>query len=55
MEKQGIKFQYPFTPYSNQLEYSKQLYDIIDNGNIGILESPTGTVINEFFYHFFAN
>lgn len=38
------KFEYPFEPYPNQLDFSEQLYKMIDLGSIGIFESPTGTV-----------
>lgn len=38
-----VEFNFPFTPYPNQLKFSKELYKVIDEGNIGIFESPTGT------------
>ncbi|OAF66995.1 hypothetical protein A3Q56_05276, partial [Intoshia linei] len=36
-------FEFPFKPYSIQLKLMKSLYETIENGNIGIFESPTGT------------
>ena len=36
-------FSFPFTPYSTQLKLMKDLYEILSQGGIGILESPTGT------------
>ncbi|EEB06601.2 ATP-dependent DNA helicase Chl1 [Schizosaccharomyces japonicus yFS275] len=37
------KFHHPYIPYSIQLDFMKTLFDVIENGNIGIFESPTGT------------
>lgn len=39
-------FNHPYTPYDVQLEFMRTVYDVLENGNgqIGILESPTGTV-----------
>ncbi len=41
-----IDFHHPFTPYDVQLEFMRAVYDVLEKGNgqIGILESPTGTV-----------
>ncbi|KAL9647434.1 hypothetical protein ABK040_006796 [Willaertia magna] len=36
-------FSFPIPPYDIQLEFMKKLYDTIENNNIGIFESPTGT------------
>lgn len=36
-------FPFPFTPYKIQQEFMKELYKCIENGNLGIFESPTGT------------
>ncbi|KAI4500244.1 hypothetical protein M0802_004661 [Mischocyttarus mexicanus] len=36
-------FPFPFTPYKIQQEFMKELYKCIENGNMGIFESPTGT------------
>lgn len=38
------KFDFPFEPYSIQLNFMKQLYSVIENNKLGIFESPTGTV-----------
>lgn len=37
------EFEFPFTPYNIQLDFMHQLYETIENGKIGIFESPTGT------------
>lgn len=41
-----IDFHHPFTPYDVQLQFMRTVYDVLGKGNgqIGILESPTGTV-----------
>ncbi|KAI4487393.1 hypothetical protein M0804_005542 [Polistes exclamans] len=36
-------FPFPFTPYKIQQEFMKELFKCIENGNMGIFESPTGT------------
>lgn len=40
-----IDFHHPYTPYDVQLEFMKAVYNVLDKGSgqIGILESPTGT------------
>ncbi len=35
---------FPFKPYDIQLELMRHVYSCIENGNIAITESPTGTV-----------
>jgi Rad3-related DNA helicase len=44
MEK--LDFHHPYTPYDVQEEFMKTVYDVLEKGQgqIGILESPTGTV-----------
>lgn len=37
-------FQFPFTPYPIQNDFMKNLYSVIEDGKLGIFESPTGTV-----------
>ncbi|KAK8124129.1 helicase C-terminal domain-containing protein [Apiospora kogelbergensis] len=44
----GIKkvdFHHPYTPYDVQEQFMRSVYDVLDTGNgqVGILESPTGT------------
>lgn len=39
----NFKEAFPFKPYDSQLEFAKSLYDLIDNKQAGIFESPTGT------------
>ena len=52
------EFPFPFTPYDIQVEFMKNVYRTLEQGKIGILESPTGTVSNilliqnlKYFYH----
>ncbi|XP_060046290.1 ATP-dependent DNA helicase DDX11 isoform X2 [Erinaceus europaeus] len=42
-ETDGIHFPFPFTPYSIQKDFMAELYRVLENGKIGIFESPTGT------------
>ena len=37
-------FRFPFEPYPIQLDFMKNLYQCIEEGKLGIFESPTGTV-----------
>ena len=41
-----IDFHHPFTPYNVQLDFMRAVYDVLEKGEgqVGILESPTGTV-----------
>lgn len=47
-------FHHPFTPYGVQLEFMRAVYDVLQKGNgqVGILESPTGTVSTATFSSF---
>ena len=36
-------FGFPFPPYSIQTDFMRQLFQVLDNGQLGIFESPTGT------------
>ncbi|XP_043460879.1 ATP-dependent DNA helicase DDX11 isoform X4 [Leptopilina heterotoma] len=36
-------FPFPFPPYPIQNQFMKQLYQCLENSNLGIFESPTGT------------
>lgn len=48
MEKdiEAVDFNHPFTPYDVQLDFMKTVYGVLQRGEgqVGILESPTGTV-----------
>jgi chromosome transmission fidelity protein 1 len=35
-------FHHPYTPYDIQKEFMAAVYDTIEDGCVGILESPTG-------------
>ncbi|KAH1026433.1 hypothetical protein HUJ05_000103 [Dendroctonus ponderosae] len=37
------EFPFPFAPYDIQLEFMQKLYKVLDQGQLGIFESPTGT------------
>ena len=51
------EFPFPFTPYDIQVEFMRNVYRTLEQGKIGILESPTGTVSIlliqnlKYFYH----
>jgi Rad3-related DNA helicase len=36
-------FGFPFPPYSIQNDFMKELFRVLDDGKLGIFESPTGT------------
>ena len=38
------QFPFPFQPYDIQRAFMKELYLTLDRGQVGIFESPTGTV-----------
>lgn len=40
----NAEFPFPFTPYKIQVDFMKELYHTLQEGKIGIFESPTGTV-----------
>ena len=42
MKAQRKDFHHPYEPYEIQLQLMNAIYDCIDNGQIGIFESPTG-------------
>lgn len=41
-----LDFHHPYTPYDVQEQFMRTVYDVLDKGQgqVGILESPTGTV-----------
>ena len=39
-----VFFPFPFPPYDIQEDFMKTLYGVLENGEVGIFESPTGTV-----------
>lgn len=43
MEPSHSSFHHPYEPYHIQQDFMKELYGCIEEGNIGIFESPTGT------------
>jgi chromosome transmission fidelity protein 1 len=34
---------FPYPPYAIQQQFMQQLYDTVQQGNIGLFQSPTGT------------
>lgn len=45
VQRDGTNFHHPYSPYDVQLEFMKAAYDVLERGGgqVGILESPTGT------------
>lgn len=45
-ELSSLDFHHPFTPYTVQNQFMRTVYQILETGEgqVGILESPTGTV-----------
>ena len=43
MEDKDYPFQFPFPPYSIQMDFMSQLQKTLDDSNVGLFESPTGT------------
>ena len=39
-----LTFRFPFEPYSIQLDFMKNVYQCLEQGKLGVFESPTGTV-----------
>jgi len=39
-----IDFHHPYTPYDIQETFMSTVYQVLEDGKVGILESPTGTV-----------
>lgn len=37
-------FHHPYTPYNIQKTFMETVYEVLEQGKVGILESPTGTV-----------
>jgi chromosome transmission fidelity protein 1 len=37
-------FHHPYTPYVIQETFMETVYQVLEEGKVGILESPTGTV-----------
>lgn len=51
-------FHHPYTPYAIQETFMSTVYKVLEDGKVGILESPTGTVSFDSIYsshvvHFF--
>lgn len=44
MEADRTDFPFPYTPYDIQERFMRALYRALDQGKVGIFESPTGTV-----------
>ena len=45
-ELSSLDFHHPYTPYDVQNQFMQTVYRVLETGNgqVGILESPTGTV-----------
>ena len=44
VDKWPDTFPFPFTPYSIQMDFMRNMYIALEQSKIGIFESPTGTV-----------
>ena len=44
------EFPFPFKPYDIQQEFMRELYTTLEEGKIGLFESPTGTVLASLFF-----
>lgn len=44
------KFHHPYSPYDIQLQFMRALYTCLENGKVGIFESPTGKPIPPRYY-----
>ncbi|XP_043943552.1 ATP-dependent DNA helicase DDX11 [Protopterus annectens] len=42
-EEVEVRFPFPYKPYSIQEDFMEALYNVLEDGKIGIFESPTGT------------
>lgn len=38
-------FHHPFQPYDIQLDFMNAVYDCLEKGQVGIFESPTGSLL----------
>ncbi|XP_035012244.1 ATP-dependent DNA helicase DDX11 isoform X1 [Hippoglossus stenolepis] len=43
MENSRAQFPFPYQPYNIQEQFMQTLYSVLDQGKVGIFESPTGT------------
>ena len=43
-QPEGRDFHHPYEPYDIQVDLMNIIYDTIEQGKIGVFESPTGTV-----------
>lgn len=43
MEPSHQSFNHPYEPYHIQQDFMRKLYACIEDGNVGVFESPTGT------------
>ncbi len=39
------EYHHPYTPYDIQLRFMHAVYECIDQGRIGVFESPTGKIL----------
>jgi Rad3-related DNA helicase len=42
-------FNHPYVPYPIQLEFMNALYEAVEDGCVGIFESPTGVLTFKYF------
>ncbi|KAL4805264.1 helicase C-terminal domain-containing protein [Aspergillus unguis] len=44
MDTEAAKFHHPYSPYDIQLQFMQALYECLEDGKVGIFESPTGQI-----------
>lgn len=49
------EFPFPFPPYDIQRDFMRALFDVLEKGQLGIFESPTGTVNILFLFLLYFN
>lgn len=47
IEISGILVDFPFEPYPSQVKYMKSVIQSLENGQNGMLQSPTGMILNK--------
>jgi hypothetical protein len=54
-QQQQRDYHHPFEPYDIQLEFMNAVYDCLEDGKIGIFESPTGELFfSPYILYFFS-
>jgi hypothetical protein len=52
-DKAGLDFPaFPYKPYDIQSQFMQKLYKVLEDGGVGLMESPTGTSVNRWLVWF---